>query len=155
MGWKRTYWAACVVAALCGGLVVSGPAMAKPKPNPKPKPSYVSGQFSGTVHGASTLPGTGKIRFLVARQGLSAVSIDVAEQCSEVLWIAVKDAPKALRIPVSGDGRFSYDRTVLGDHLQLKGRLHGNQATGTVFDSLTSGALSCSMPQASAFTAQH
>jgi hypothetical protein len=153
--WTRTYLAGWLIVALCGALTVSAPAAAKPKPRPQPKPSFLSGQFSGTVQEASPRPGTGKIRFLIARQSLSAVDIDVAEQCSEVIWIAVRDAPKTLRVPISGDGRFSYDKTILGDHLQLKGRLRGNHAIGTVFDSLTSGALSCSMPHASAFTAQH
>jgi hypothetical protein len=60
-----------------------------------------------------------------------------------------------VRIPIAGDGSFSYDKTVLGDHLTIKGRLRGNQATGTFFDALSSGTLACTMGHASNFTAKH
>jgi hypothetical protein len=133
----------------------AGPAAANHRPRPKPKLGWESGVFSGTVQATAPISGANKIRFLVSRQSLSAVTIDVPELCGYVLWIAVTDAPKAAHLPISGNGSFSYDKTVLGDHLQLKGRLHGNQATGTVSDSLTSGTLACATPHASAFTARH
>jgi hypothetical protein len=144
-----------LAAAVCAPLVVAGPAAAGHRPRPKPKSGYVSGVFSGTVQETAPIAGADKIRFLASRQSLSAVSIDVPELCSHIIWTALTDAPKALHIPISPNGSFSYDRTVLGDHLELKGRLRGNQATGTVFDSLTSGTLTCAMSHASAFTAQH
>jgi hypothetical protein len=143
------------VAILCAALAAAGPAAAKHKARPKPRSGYVSGLFSGTVRETAPISGADKISFLVSRQSLSAVNVGVAELCSRIIWTAVTDSPKALQVPISGDGSFSYDRTVLGDHLRLKGHLHGNQATGTLFDSLTSGGLTCAMPHEAAFTASH
>ena len=148
---KRAHLAACLAAALCAVAASSGPAAAKHKP----KAGYIGGLYSGTVVQTAPIPGEGKIRFLVSRQTLSALNIDVAELCSHIIWTAVADAPKTVRVPISGDGSFAYDKTVLGDHLEIKGRLHGNQATGTFFDSLSSGALTCAMPHASKFSAKH
>lgn len=152
---KRAHLAACLAAALCAVAASSGWAAAKPRPRPKPKAGYIGGLYSGTVIQTAPIPGAGKIRFLVSRQTLSALNIDVAELCSHIIWTTVADAPKTVRVPISGNGSFAYDKTVLGDHLEIKGRLHGNQATGTFFDSLSSGALTCAMPHASTFSAKH
>ena len=149
---NRAYVVGGLAAALCGLAAVPVPATAKRKP--KPKPAYVDGLYSGTLTGTAGLLGSGKIRFVVSRRTLSALTLDVAEKCGPISLTAVADAPKALRVAIASNGSFSYDKTVSGDHLTIKGRLRGNQAAGTVFDSLTSGTLVCTMGHAASFVAK-
>ena len=149
---------ACLVgglaAALSGLAAVPVPAAAKRKPKPKPKPAYVDGLYSGTLTDTAGLLGPGKLRFTVSRRTLSALSLDVAEKCGLISLAAIADAPKTLRVAIAPNGSFSYDKTVQGDHLTLKGRLRGSQAAGTLFDSLTSGTLVCTMGHSASFTAK-
>lgn len=154
MGPKRTCLLAGLAAALCGLAALPGPAMAKHKPKPKPKPAYADGLYTGTLTGTAALLGSDKIHFLVSRRTLSALTLDVAEKCGPINLTAVTDAPKAVRVAIAANGSFSYDKTVLGDHVAIKGRLRGNQAAGTLFDSLTSGTLVCTMGRAASFTAK-
>ena len=151
MGPKRTYLVVCAAVAACLALVA--PADARHKHRHKPKPVYISGVYSGTVSQRSPHPVSGPIRFAVSGRTLRGLSVTVAELCGQLLWTEVTDAPKALRVSVARDGSFSYDRSVLGDHLVVRGHLRGNHASGTVFHSLTTGELSCTMQTASPFTA--
>ena len=167
MGPKPNYLAGLLIAATCAVCAMSAApvaATAKPHhkhhhkhqhpPKPKPTPTYGSGVYSGTVDQRAPNPVVTPIRFSVSGRTLSGLNVTMAEGCGYVLWITVTDAPKTVRVPIAADGRFSYDRTVLGDHLQIKGRVRGSQAAGTVFDSLTSGKLACAMPGVSPFTAK-
>lgn len=120
----------------------------------KPRPSYGVGAYTGkvTLPAPAVVPGT--IAFVAARGSITALNLKVVELCGGTIWSLLGDTPKALRIPVSAAGNFSYDKTVSGDHLKLQGRLKGNRATGSVFDSLKTGTLVCTMGHAAAFTAQ-
>jgi hypothetical protein len=143
-----------LAAALCALAAVPVPALAKHKTKPKPKPAYADGLYTGTLTGTAALLGSDKIHFLVSRRTLSALTLDVAEKCGPINLTAVTDAPRGFKLAIAPNGSFSYDRTVLGDHLAIKGRLRGNQAAGTLFDSLTSGTLVCTMGRAASFTAK-
>ena len=96
----------------------------------------------------------GRITTIISGHTLSGLNVTVTELCGFVVTF-VTDAPKALRVPIAANGSFSYDKTVVGDHLGIKGRLRGNRAVGTFFDSLSSGTLGCSMAGVSPFTAKH
>ena len=152
MGRKRTYLLAGLAAALCALAAVPGPALAKHRT--KPKPAYADGLYTGTLTGTAPLLSSDKIHFLVSRRTLSALTLDVAEKCGPINLTAVTDAPRGFKLAIAPNGSFSYDKTVLGDHLSIKGRLHGKQAAGTLFDSLTSGTLVCTMGRAASFTAK-
>ena len=154
MGAKREYLAGLLVAVVCAAGAAAAPAAAKRKPKP-PKPAYASGAYSGSVEQHAPDRVVTPIRFVVSGRTLSGLNLTMAEVCGFVLRITVTEAPKNVRIPVAANGSFSYDRTVLGDHLEIKGRLRGSQAAGTVFDALTSGTLACAMSAVSPFTAKH
>ena len=154
MGPKRRYLAGLLIAAVCAGGATAGPAAAKRKPKP-PQSAYRSGVYSGTVEQRMPDRIVTPIRFQVSGRTLSGLNVTMAEVCGFVLRITVTEAPKDLHVPIARDGSFSYDRTVLGDHLQIKGRARGRQAAGTLFDSLTSGQLACAMTAAAPFTAKH
>lgn len=151
MARTRTY----LTCALAGALLASGgsPALAA-RHKAKPKRAYADGVYVGTVTQRAPFSATGHIRFVVFHHTLSALSVQVAELCGKIIWTAVSDAPKALSVRVAPDGRFAYDRTVLGDHVQIKGRLRGSQAVGTFFDVLSSGTLTCTMGAPAAFSAR-
>lgn len=119
----------------------------------KPKLPYSSGTYSGLVTQLLPTAGTGEIRFRVAGRVLSGISVKVFELCGGVIPSLLGDSPRSFDVRISPSGSFAYDNAVQGDHLQLKGRLHGRQASGTFFDTLQTGTLLCTMDRPANFTA--
>jgi len=134
------------------------PALAAAKH--RPKPVYRSGAYTGSV--TQLLPSavtgrlpstvTGQLSFDASPGALSAINVKVAELCGTLLWVVLGDAPTGVRVSVARNGSFFYDRTAAGDHLSIKGRIHGSLATGTLFESLTSGGLACTMVHPGTFS---
>ena len=131
------------------------PALATSRHRPTAGLAYSSGIFAGTIKQLLPSPATGQISFVVSSRSVTSLSLKVVERCAGLASVSVAETPKKLRIAVSRAGSFSYDRTVAGDHLSIRGHFHGHFAAGTVFDSLVSGGLSCTMIQPGTFSAAH
>lgn len=123
----------------------TGPGSPAPRPN-------VAGTYNGRVDQVQPKPYTGHIHFVVKHGELTGLRFRVGTLCG-VAWAVAKDQPPNFSVKVSSTGAFSYDRTVGGRQIKLKGTLKHNKARGTFFTAFTAGQNTCTMGKPASFTA--
>jgi hypothetical protein len=113
----------------------------------------VTGTYNGQINQQVPKPYTGHIHFVVRRGKITGLRFTAGTKCG-VLWVVDKDhALPTFPVKITSQGRFSYQGTVAGRLIQLKGMLKGNKAHGTLFQAFPWGQTTCTMGQAASFTA--
>jgi hypothetical protein len=112
-----------------------------------------SGTYNGAISQLLPHSYTGHIHFIVRGGKLTELRFTAGTTCGAMWAIdkdhAVPDFPVRLR----PTGASSYSGTVAGRVIRLDGRIIGNRAIGTFFQSFSASGLACTMGQAAAFTA--
>lgn len=112
-----------------------------------------SGTYNGQIDQVQPKKYTGHIHFIVRRGRIAALRFTAGTLCG-VLWVVDKDhSLPTFPLKVTSHGAFSYRGTVGGRLIELRGRLKGNQARGTFFQTFPWGQMMCTMGQAASFTA--
>jgi hypothetical protein len=112
-----------------------------------------SGTYNGQINQVQPKKYTGHIHFIVRHGRITALRFTAGTLCG-VLWVVDTDhALPTFPLRVTSRGAFSYRGTVGGRQIQLKGKLKGNRAHGTFFQTFPWGGTTCTMGQAASFTA--
>jgi hypothetical protein len=112
-----------------------------------------AGTYNGEIW--QTLPKfhIGHIHFIISGGKIFDLRFTAGTMCGSMWAIdsdhAIPEFPLALK-PM---GSFSYQGTVAGRVLRLSGKISGNRAQGTFFQSFALSAVSCTMGQPAVFTA--
>jgi hypothetical protein len=112
-----------------------------------------SGTYNGQVW--QTLPkfNIGHIHFIIRRGTITELRFTVGTLCGPMWGIDKDHALPAFPVRLEPTGAFSYQGTVAGRVIRLQGRIIGNRAHGTFFQSFSTPGLTCTMGHAAAFTA--
>lgn len=112
-----------------------------------------SGTYNGQIW--QTLPKfyIGHIHFVVSGGKIFDLRFTAGTMCGSLWAIDSDHAIPEFPLTLKPQGGFSYQGTVGGRVLRLRGRILGNRATGKFFQSFAMSALTCTMGQAAAFTA--
>ena len=112
-----------------------------------------SGTYNGEIW--QTLPKfyVGHIHFIVSRGKISGLRFTAGTMCGALWAIDTDNALPDFPVALKPTGAFSYQGTVAGRVIRLRGKIFGNRAQGTFFQSFSTSGLTCTMGQPVAFTA--
>jgi hypothetical protein len=112
-----------------------------------------SGTYNGQISQLLPQAYTGHIHFVIRRGKISDLRFTAGTMCG-AMWAIDKDhALPEFSLQLQPTGAFSYHGTIVGRVIRLRGRIIGNKAVGTFFQSFSASGLACTMGQAAAFTA--
>jgi hypothetical protein len=112
-----------------------------------------SGTYNGQINQTAPNQYTGHIHFVVRRGKITGLRFTTGTLCGS-MWAVDKDHTLPIfPVKITSSGAFSYRGTVSGRVIKLTGKVEGNQAHGTFFQSFPLGQLTCTMGQAAPFTA--
>jgi hypothetical protein len=119
--------------------------------SPTSRPHF-AGTYNGKINQSQPKPYTGHIHFVIAHGRLTDLRFRVGTLCG-VAWAEDTDAPPNFSVKISSAGAFSYQGTIAGRKIRLKGTLKANKAQGTFFTAFPFGQSTCTMGTAAPFIA--
>lgn len=139
---------ALVAAIACAG-TLGAPALAA---LPAQRPN-LAGTYNGQINQLQPKAYTGHIHFVVSHGRLSGLRFSTGTLCG-LVWVVDTDHNLGtLSMRVGSDGAFSYQGTVAGRQIRLRGTFKGKRARGTFFTAFPWGQSTCTMGEAASFTA--
>jgi hypothetical protein len=112
-----------------------------------------SGTYNGRISQLMPQAYTGHIHFVVRQGKITDLRFTAGTMCG-AMWAIDKDhAVPDFPVALDSTGAFSYQGTVAGRAIRIRGTIIGNRALGTFFQAFSSSGLACTMGQAAAFTA--
>jgi hypothetical protein len=112
-----------------------------------------SGTYNGQLNQLLPKPFKGHIHFVVSRGNITKLRFTAETLCGTMTVIDKDHAVPDFPLKVKPTGAFSYKGTVAGRQIRLRGRIIGDKAQGTFFQSFTTSGLTCTMTHAAPFTA--
>ena len=140
-------------AALAAATLGAGPAQAA---TVSPGQINRAGTYNGDIW--QTLPTApnlylGHIHFIVSGGKIFDLRFTTETTCGAMTAIDKDHTLPEFPLAVRPTGAFAYSGTVAGRVIRFRGKIVGDRANGTFFQSFSLSALTCSMGQPAAFTA--